>query len=133
MTTQQTPAPQAQPAPLGLDQALDLADPDAAFPVHAVEGSRLEQLHAAYADAKAHADEAAKRLKLITDAIKNELNTAAPDSHRVELRGSSGPVLRMSFVESWRLDSTRLKSEHPETWVRYAKKSGSWTLKAVSG
>lgn len=97
-------------------------------------GTRLEQLHAAYADAKAAADDAAAKLKAVTDAIKVELTQAAPEGERkIELAGQAGPVLRLTYSESWRLDSKRLKAEHPETWVRYAKKSGSWTLKATGG
>lgn len=101
--------------------------------VVAEQGTRLEQLHAAYADAKAAADEAAARLKAITDALKVELTAAAgPEARRIELTSGPGPALRLTYTESWRLDSKRLKAEHPETWVAYAKKGGSWTLKAVT-
>lgn len=95
--------------------------------------SRLADLHASYADAKARADEAAAQLKVITDAIKAELQTTVPDATRVELRSQNGPALSLNYVESWRLDSKRLKAEHTELWVRYAKKSGSWTLRALTG
>lgn len=101
--------------------------------VVAAEGTRLEQLHASYADLKAASDEAAKRLKSVTDAIKAELAAAEPGQERVELRGQSGPPLRMTYVESWRLDSKRLKAEHLDVWVRYAVKGGSWQLRPVSG
>lgn len=103
------------------------------YVVQAAAGTRLEQLQAAYAEAKARADEAAAQLKAITDAIKLELTQAAPEEQRIELRGPAGPALRLTWSESWRLDSKRLKVDQPETWVRYAKKSGSWTLRAVGG
>lgn len=92
--------------------------------------SRLAQLHAAYPAAKAAADEAAATLKAITDAIKLELTQAAPDEERVTLRGD-GPTLALTYAERWTIDSRKLKAEDPETYVRYAKKGGSWTLKAL--
>jgi hypothetical protein len=97
------------------------------------EGSRLAQLHAAYPDAKAAADEAASRLKGITDAIKAELNAQAPDKSRLVLKSPHGPALALTYAESWRIDATRLKKENPLIYVTYAKKSGSWSLRAVRG
>jgi hypothetical protein len=94
--------------------------------------TRLEQLHASYADAKARADEAATQLKVITDAIKSEIQTQTPGVQRFELRSQVGPPLALTYVESWRLDSKRLKAEHPLVYVTYAKKSSSWTLRAIS-
>ena len=95
-------------------------------------GTRLEQLQAAYADAKAAADEAGSRLKLITDGIKAELVAQAPEGHtRIGLRGEHGPALQLTYSESWRIDATKLKAEDPVTYVRYAKKSGSWSLRAI--
>ncbi|MEP7738563.1 hypothetical protein ABKW28_12975 [Nocardioides sp. 31GB23] len=94
--------------------------------------SRLAQLHAAYPEAKAAADEANARLKDITDGIKTELFNAAPEGERkIELHSDGGRPLRLVHSESWRVDTARLKKESPETYVRYAKKSESWSLKAV--
>ena len=102
--------------------------------VAAEMGSRLEQLHAAYGEAKARADEATKQLKAITDGIKLELTSAAPDAPKIDLAASPTlPALRLQWVESWRLDSKRLKVDDPETWVRYAVKGGSWVLKVLGG
>lgn len=102
--------------------------------VQAAQSARLAQLHAAYADAKAANDAAAEQLKAITDAIKLELTQAAPEGYtRIGLDGPDGPPLRLTYAESWRVDSRKLKAEDPETYVRYAKKSGSWTLKAAGG
>jgi len=95
------------------------------------EGSKLEQLHAQYADAKAQADDATARLKDITDGIKAELSAAHPEQRRVELRTGSGPALGLTYVETWRFDSTRFKKEHPVEYVTYAKQSGSWRLAVV--
>lgn len=119
----------AQPAS---EQPGAVTSEDAPATVVAEAGTRLEQLHAAYATAKAEADEAAARLKAVTDAIKVELTQVEPEARRIELRSSTGaPALRLTYLESWRLDSTRLKREHPETWVAYARKSGSWRLAPV--
>lgn len=105
-----------------------LEDDSTAFAVVAQPDTRLSQLHASYADAKARADEAGKQLKAITDAIKVELNTAAPEETRVELRGDAGPALVLRYSERWTLDSKRMKTEDPETYVRYARKGGAWSL-----
>lgn len=101
--------------------------------IPAQASERLNQLHAAYADAKADADAASARLKAITDGIKLELQTLAPEQQRLALTGEDGPALSLTYSETWRFDSTRFKREDPETYVRYAKKSGSWTLKAAKG
>jgi hypothetical protein len=93
--------------------------------------SRLAALHAAYADAKAAVDAASEQLKAITDAIKLELTATDPNERRFELLPANGldaRPLQLTYVESWRIDSTRLKKENPETYVRYAKKSGAWRL-----
>ena len=94
-------------------------------------GSKLEQLHAEWADAKAAADAAAARLKQITDSIKSELTEAAPGAPRVQLVSPHGPALGLTYSESWRIDTPRLKREQPELYVAYAKKSGSWRLAAL--
>lgn len=105
----------------------------APYAVTAEPGTRLEQLQAAYADAKAASDEAASRLKLVTDGIKAALVEAAPEgAAKIALAGGSGPAMQLTYAESWRVDATKLKAEDPVTYVRYAKKSGSWTLRAVS-
>jgi chromosome condensin MukBEF ATPase and DNA-binding subunit MukB len=120
MTTATTPPPAApvHPAPVHLQ-----ADPD----------TRLEQLLAQYDMAKAESKKADEALKAITDGIKQELAAAAPDA--VDIRVDSPDLaqpLRLLAIESWRVDATRLKTEAPETYVRYAKKSTAWQLRAVS-
>ncbi len=106
-------------------------DEDATTYVLPPDESRLAQLHAEYADAKAAADETASRLKAITDGIKAELTNAAPDEQRVELRGEAGPTLRLTCTRRATFDSKRFKSEHPLTYVEYAKFSDSWSLRQV--
>lgn len=99
--------------------------------VQAKGRSRLEQLHAAYGPAKAAKDEAEKNLKAITDAIKVELTQLDPNQRKFELfsKPDAGVrPLRLTYVESWRVDSTRLKAEQPEVYVAFAKQSGSWRL-----
>lgn len=96
-------------------------------------GSRLDDLLAVYADLKPQVDELEKRLKTLTDAIKAELMNAAPGAERVDVAHAAlVQPLRLSYVETWRLDSKTLKADDPETYVRYAVKGGSWQLRAVS-
>ena len=102
--------------------------------VIAPPGSRLEQLQASYADAKAAASAADDKLRAIVDAIKVELTRlAAEGSDNIQLAAGAGPALRLSYVERWTFDSRRFKAVDPENWVRYAKKGGSWVLKQVGG
>ena len=106
----------------------------APYRVVAETGTRLEQLHAAYPEAKAAADAAAERLKGITDGIKLELSQAAPEgTAKVDLTSPDGPPMRLTYTESWRVDARKLKAEDPHTYVRFAKKSGAWSLKVVAG
>lgn len=95
--------------------------------------SRLAQLAAQYDLAKAEADKAATDLKAITNAIKLELTNAAPGETSIDLVSDDlvNP-LRLVAVESWRIDATKLKSERPETYVRYTVKGTSWTLRRVT-
>jgi hypothetical protein len=95
-------------------------------------GSRLEALAEAYAAAKPAADEAKARLDMITDAIKYELTQAAPGADKVDLQAPNllAP-LRLSARTSWRLDTTKLKAEAPETYARYAKQTSYWELRAL--
>lgn len=95
-------------------------------------GSRLDDLLATYATLKPQADELAARLKAVTDAIKAELAAAAPHAQAVEVAHEAlAAPLRMSYVESWSLDTKRLKAEAPELYVAYARKSGKWDLRAA--
>lgn len=93
--------------------------------------SKLAQLHAMYAGAKANADAAAEELKTITTAIKAELAQAAPGQPKVDLIGQGLPPLGLRHVETWRVDTRKLKAQDPETYVRYAKKSESWALRPL--
>ena len=96
-------------------------------------GSRLEQLQGAYATAKAESDAATKRLKAITDALKVELTSLDANERRFELAARDGVrPIRLTYVESWRINSTKLKAEAPDAYLRFAEKSGSWRLAAGS-
>lgn len=108
-------------------------NPQAIPVVNYEPGSRLEQLHAEYVEAKAAAAEAESRAKAATEALKLELTEAAPGAAKVELAGSAGPRLSLGYVETWRFDSTKFKKDNPVTYVQYAKKSGSWVLRQAKG
>lgn len=100
--------------------------------VNVAPGSRLEGLLATYARLKPEADEAAARLKTVTDAIKVELTAAAPGAQRIDVAHDTlAQPLRLAYVERWDLDTKRLKAEAPETYVRYARKGGTWVLRGV--
>lgn len=103
------------------------------IPQVAVEpGTRLADLLAMYDHLKAQADEAGQRFDTVKNAIKAELAAAAPGAPQVDVAHSAlTQPLRLSYVESWRLDAKRMKAEAPETYVRYAAKSGSWQLRGV--
>ncbi|RGC68444.1 hypothetical protein C5N14_13740 [Micromonospora sp. MW-13] len=97
-------------------------------------GSRLDDLLAAYAELKPAAEEMAARLKTVTDAIKAELTTAMPDVRRIDVAHEAlAQPLRLSYVESWRLDTKALKAEKPEVYVRYAVKGNKWELRGIPG
>ena len=101
-------------------------------PIAATSTPRLAQLHAAYDEAQAAYDAAASHFEAIKTGIKAELAALAPEgSTRIGLTGEHGPGLSLTYAESWRLDSRKMKREDPETYVRYAKPSGSWTLRAT--
>ncbi len=95
-------------------------------------GSRLEDLLATYDHLKAQADEAAERFETVKTAIKVELAAAAPGVAQVDVAHQSlAQPLRLSWVESWRLDARRMKVDDPATYVQYAVKGGSWQLRGV--
>jgi hypothetical protein len=94
-------------------------------------GSRLAELAAAYAVAKPHADAAEERLKAITDAIKVELTAAIPGGEDIRLTAPELPKpLRLRAETSWRLNVAGLKKADPLTYVRWARQSTRWVLKA---
>lgn len=101
--------------------------------VQVPHGGRLEDLLATYAHLKPQADEAASRLKAVTDAIKLELTSAVPDALKIDVAHEAlTQPLRLSWIESWTLDSKRMKAEDPATYVRFARKGGSWQLRGIS-
>lgn len=94
--------------------------------------TRLDQLAAEYAALKPLAEEYAQRLESIKDGIKAELASAAPGATKVLLTCSYlEKPLQLSARTSWRVDMKRLKAEQPETYVRYAVQSTSWSLGSI--
>lgn len=99
--------------------------------VEAAPDTRLHQLVYEYATAKARADAANERLNTLKTSIKAELAATAPTSAHIAVGGPQlDTTLTMRWVESWRLDVTRMKAEAPELYVQYAKKGGHWELRA---
>jgi hypothetical protein len=94
--------------------------------------TRLDQLAAEYAALAPLAKEYNDRLNEIKDGIKAELANAAPGATKVLLTSSYlEKPLQLSARSEWRLDSKRLKAEHPATWVEYAKQTTSWRLESA--
>lgn len=128
-----TQSAQQLPPEVAMHPALQAVAEPEPVQVTVPQESRLAALHAEYADAKAAADAANERLKGITDAIKLELTTAAPEHTKIDLPAGAGPALRLTYSERWTLDTRRMKEQDPLTYVRYAKKGGAWTLRAMGG
>jgi predicted phage-related endonuclease len=95
---------------------------------------------AALAAAYARAQEAVKAATEHKDTLAAQLKAACETAAlgagrdmadtRVELEGE-GFVARVTPVESWRVDTTKLKSEQPHLYAAYAKKSTSLRLEVV--
>ena len=112
----------AEPPPLVVD--VTTAAPD----------DRLAVLYAAYPEAKAEADEAAKRLRAITDGIKLELTTRAPEgTAKLELKGQGGTPLRLAWQVTRRFDTRLFQRDQPDVYDSYRKDSGSWVLAPIKG
>lgn len=95
--------------------------------------SRLAQLCMQYDLAKTEAEKAAQALKAITDGIKLEATQAAPGQQQIVIDSPDlAQPLQVAYAERWTVDAKKLKTEDPETYVRYAKKGGSWSLRAVT-
>ena len=95
--------------------------------------SRLAQLHAVYFERKAAKDSAEADLKAVVDVLKTALSEAAPDRPKVRLEGPAGRALIMTYVESWRVQTAKLKKEYPQVYAICAQQSGSWRLEAEKG
>lgn len=91
--------------------------------------TRLAQLLHEYTELKPAADDAVARLRSVTDAIKAETMALDSEARRFRLTIDGVADLQLTYTESMRFDSKRLKAEDPLTYVRYAYKTGSWTLK----
>ena len=88
----------------------------------------LEAARATEAEAKA-------RAKQIGDAIKSEAVALAPENTRsIIIAGGPGiPDWHCHYVESWRLDTKRMKDDEPLTYVRFAVQSGTWKIDKAGG
>lgn len=83
---------------------------------------QLAALVDAYAEAKDAVDAAQDRLKDLRDQLLLEANGAAqPNGHLYGARS----VVKFSTVSTWRVDTTRLKSEQPALYAAYARQSSS--------
>lgn len=98
--------------------------------IQAGTDTRLGGLQDRYAELKAAEDAAKKALKDCTDGIKLEVSTLTGGALRAELAATdTAPALTLTYGERWTLDSKAIKAEDPDTYVKYAKVSGAWTLR----
>jgi len=92
----------------------------------------LSALVERYRVAKLSADAAVELSNETRDALKLAMLESAGDvapSTTNPLDVSVGPVTaHLSVVESWRLDTTRIKREQPEVYAAYAKMSTALKL-----
>jgi hypothetical protein len=107
--------------------------------LHPERSSNLGKLCAAYSLAKPRADEAAKQLEQIVDAIKVEMTNAVADDPAYQqgepivcLADVLATPLRLSYRKSWYLDVKSLKAQDPHTYVKWAKQRGVWQLAQVT-
>jgi hypothetical protein len=99
-----------------------------------VPGSVLDELLSQHHAARAAAEEAAGRLKSLTDRIKAELTMAHPGTGGFEIAGTPHrPALTMSWVQTVRLDTRAMKEQEPQTYVRFALFGGRWELRPARG
>lgn len=98
--------------------------------------SRLAHLAARYDALKARADTAKADLEELTTAIKAEMAAAAGHAAGPAIVLDTPDLqrpLRLTAVESWKIDAKRLKVDDPVTYVRWARKSMSLKLERVRG
>lgn len=92
--------------------------------LQAIPDSRLDQLLALYDELKAAAEQAEARFDEVNTAIKAELAGRVAQGRPVEVSHPAlARPLRLTYVESWRIDSKGLKAADPATYVKWAKKS----------
>ena len=91
--------------------------------------SDLASLVDAYAEAKEAEAAAQDRVKDLRDSllVAYAERVDFPEAGPSPLEGSTHRVI-VSTSTAWRLDSTRLKAEHPELYAAYAKQSQSTRL-----
>lgn len=104
----------------------------------AASDDRLAALYAAYPAAKAKKDAAEAELKAITDGIKLELTSRAPEgTQRLELRGPDslcGAPLALRWQVSYRFDTKAFINASPANaavYESFKKPSGTWVLAPI--
>ena len=93
--------------------------------------SDLASLVDAYAEAKEAEAAAQDRVKDLRDSLlvayaETSVEVRAATARRSP--ASEDAAITVSTSTAWRLDSTRLKAEHPEVYAAYAKQSSSTRL-----
>lgn len=81
--------------------------------------------------AKTEADAAAERADSLAREIKDVCAEAGLLSGTKLLDAAGQPAATYAVTSSWRLDTKRLKSDHPEVYAAYAAQSAAVKLSLV--
>ena len=96
--------------------------------------SRLDQLSARYDQAKAQEKAAKAAADEVTTAIKAELARLHPGATEILLTSPHlAAPLQLQAVPRWTFDSKGCKATHPQIYAAFARRSTSWTLRALVG
>ena len=111
----------------------DGCNPAVVVDVQPLEAPLLVEARARYAEAKEAADAAAETLKGATSKLKAAITEASGGAYRTVLNVPGFKPVNLTYVESWRIDTKRLKAEQPALYVDYAERSGAWRLEQSRG
>lgn len=97
--------------------------------LEAAEGTELDALMAEYYHTKAEL----KSAEEAHQAVKDRLKALAMDSRnsvedtRIDVHSMHGN-LAVTYTESWRLNTKKMKEEDPLSYARFIEKRGGWKL-----
>lgn len=111
-----------------------LPDGTLAVPADTQQDRTLYELARAYDEAKAVRDDAEKKLKAVTDALKSVLTSAhvkhdgAPHTrYLITSRNLTAPLV-LNWVTANRFNVRRFSEIYPDTYSEFTEVTGSWRL-----
>ena len=111
----------------------DGCNPVVVLEPNVLEAPEIVAARARYAEAKEAADAAAETLKAATAKLKSAMTEASGGAYRAVLNVPGFRPMNLTYVESWRVDTKRLKADHPLLYVDLAERSGAWRLEQSRG